>query len=122
LPQIATGPDIYEVEGEKGTWVCRIWLTADGKVERVIAQPANAGSNAPPVTQNAVAGDASYAEAAAADTRNASAASAEAAQAASRFLLFLRTGVFPLETSERAEAAYYAGGSPNESYCVCSKR
>jgi DNA-binding beta-propeller fold protein YncE len=33
------GPDIYRVETEKGVWVCRIWMTADGKVERVIAQP-----------------------------------------------------------------------------------
>jgi DNA-binding beta-propeller fold protein YncE len=32
------GPDIYFVETEKGTWMCRIWLTADGKVERVLAQ------------------------------------------------------------------------------------
>lgn len=28
------GPDIYMVETDKGTWALRIWLTADGKVER----------------------------------------------------------------------------------------
>jgi DNA-binding beta-propeller fold protein YncE len=33
------GPDIYTVEAEKGTWVCRIWMTPDGKVERVALQP-----------------------------------------------------------------------------------
>jgi hypothetical protein len=33
------GPDIYLVETEKGTWMCRIWLTADGKVDNVSAQP-----------------------------------------------------------------------------------
>jgi len=86
------GPDIYEVESEKGTWVCRIWMVADGKVERVLAQPTNLGSNSiqvmsgdaasPAKTQKAVAGDASYAAAAAADTDNASAASADATQAA----------------------------------------
>ena len=35
------GPDIYQVQSEKGTWICRIWLAANGKVDRVIAQPAN---------------------------------------------------------------------------------
>ena len=28
------GPDIYRVESEKGTWMARIWMSADGKVER----------------------------------------------------------------------------------------
>ncbi len=28
------GPDIYMVESEKGTWMARIWMSADGKVER----------------------------------------------------------------------------------------
>jgi DNA-binding beta-propeller fold protein YncE len=77
------GPDIYEVESGKGTWVCRIWMAADGKVERVVAQQSNSGSNSIQATQKSVAGDASYAAAAAADTRNASAASAYATQAAS---------------------------------------
>ncbi len=73
-------PDIYEIESEKGTWMCRIWMSPDGKVERVLAQPPN-GANSLQVTQKAVASDASYAAAAAADTRNASAASSYAAQA-----------------------------------------
>jgi DNA-binding beta-propeller fold protein YncE len=76
------GPDIYQIDSEKGAWMCRIWMAADGKVERVLAQPTNPGSNSPRITQTAVAGDASYAAAAAADTRNASAASAYATQAA----------------------------------------
>ena len=33
------GPDIYVVESDKGSWVFRIWLTADGKVERATAIP-----------------------------------------------------------------------------------
>jgi len=78
----AAGPDIYEVQSEKGTWVCRIWIAADGKVERVVAQQANLGSNSPQITQKAVTGDASYAAAAAANTANASAASAYATRAA----------------------------------------
>ena len=32
------GPDIYTVETEKGFWLFRIWLSADGKVERAAAQ------------------------------------------------------------------------------------
>lgn len=32
------GPDLYIIEAEKGTWMCRIWFADDGKVERVIAQ------------------------------------------------------------------------------------
>jgi len=76
------GPDIYTVEAEKGTWAFRIWMAADGKVERALAQQANMGANAPQINQRAVAGDASYAAAAAADTSNASAASAYATQAA----------------------------------------
>jgi hypothetical protein len=32
------GPDIYVVESDKGTWAFRIWLTADGKVERANLQ------------------------------------------------------------------------------------
>ncbi len=32
------GPDIYEVVSEKGVWNCRLWMTAEGKVERVLAQ------------------------------------------------------------------------------------
>ena len=74
------GPDIYEVEGEKGIWVCRIWMTSDGKVERIVGQPANPLANSPQVTQRPVAADASYAEAVAADTRNAKIASEYAAQ------------------------------------------
>jgi DNA-binding beta-propeller fold protein YncE len=84
------GPDIYQIEGEKGTWMGRIWMAADGKVERVMAQPMNLGSNSiqsvaapsPANTQKALAVDASYAAAAAADTGNASAAKAYATQAA----------------------------------------
>ena len=33
------GPDIYRVEAEKGSWVFRIWMTTEGKVERAMAQP-----------------------------------------------------------------------------------
>jgi DNA-binding beta-propeller fold protein YncE len=82
------GPDIYQVESEKGTWVCRIWMAADGKVERVLAQQINLGSNSiqvspsPARAQKAVVGDASCAAAATADTENASVASAYATQAA----------------------------------------
>jgi DNA-binding beta-propeller fold protein YncE len=86
------GPDIYAVESEKGTWICRIWMAADGKVERVLGQPANLGPNSIQAmsagapgsarTQKAVAADASFAAAAAADTGNASGASAYATQAA----------------------------------------
>ena len=32
------GPDIYIVESDKGSWEFRIWLTADGKVERAAIQ------------------------------------------------------------------------------------
>lgn len=88
----SAGPDIYQVESEKGAWVCRIWLAADGKVERVMAQPINPGGNSPQAmggtapgpsrTQKAVAGDASYAAAAATDKDNASTATAFAQQTA----------------------------------------
>jgi DNA-binding beta-propeller fold protein YncE len=33
------GPDIYMVESEKGNWVARIWMSADGKVERAAINP-----------------------------------------------------------------------------------
>ena len=33
------GPDIYRVEAEKGSWVFRILMTAEGKVELAMAQP-----------------------------------------------------------------------------------
>jgi len=70
------GPDIYEVESEKGTWVCRIWMAADGKVERVLAQPTNSGSNAPQVggTRGAASAAASPANTAAAAVETAAAA------------------------------------------------
>ncbi len=35
----SAGFDIYEVTSEKGTWLFRIWLADDGRVERAIAQP-----------------------------------------------------------------------------------
>jgi hypothetical protein len=31
------GPDIYIVESDKGTWMVRIGMTADGKVQEVVA-------------------------------------------------------------------------------------
>jgi hypothetical protein len=31
------GPDIYTVESDKGTWMVRIEMTADGKVQQVVA-------------------------------------------------------------------------------------
>lgn len=33
------GPDIYMVESEKGTWMARIWMSAEGKVERAVINP-----------------------------------------------------------------------------------
>lgn len=33
------GPDIYQVETDKGSWQFRIWLSPEGKVERAIVQP-----------------------------------------------------------------------------------
>ncbi len=70
------GPDIYEVESEKGTWVCRIWMAADGKVERMLAQPANSGSNSPQVggTRGGASTAASAANTAAAAVETAAAA------------------------------------------------
>ena len=70
------GPDIYEVESEKGAWICRIWMAADGKVERVLAQPTNSGSNAPQVggTRGAATAAASAANTAAAAVESAAAA------------------------------------------------
>ena len=40
------GPDIYQVETEKGVFMCRIWMTVDGKVDRMLAQPGNPGAGA----------------------------------------------------------------------------
>ena len=39
------GPDIYQVEGEKGVWITRIWLAADGKVQRVLANKMATGNS-----------------------------------------------------------------------------
>ena len=72
------GPDIYQVESEKGTWMCRIWMAADGKVERMIAQPTNLGSNSSQVSQ----GGTREAASAAASAANAAAAAVEKAAAA----------------------------------------
>ena len=72
------GPDIYQVESEKGAWVCRIWMAADGKVERVIAQPTNMGSNSPQGSQ----GGTREAASAAASEANTAAAAVEKAAAA----------------------------------------
>ncbi len=31
------GPDIYTIESDKGTWIVRIWMTADGRVQQGVA-------------------------------------------------------------------------------------
>jgi DNA-binding beta-propeller fold protein YncE len=77
----SAGPDIYQVESEKGAWMCRIWMAADGKVERVLAQQIN-GSNSPQAAAMGAQGDTRGAASAAATAAGKAAAAVETAAAA----------------------------------------
>jgi DNA-binding beta-propeller fold protein YncE len=71
------GPDIYQVETEKGVLLCRIWMTADGKVDRVLAQSAN-----PALQAGGADGDTRSKASAAASAAKTAAAAVEKAAAA----------------------------------------
>jgi hypothetical protein len=33
------GPDIYRVDTDKGAWMCRIWLSPEGKIDQAMISP-----------------------------------------------------------------------------------